>query len=63
MDRKYKFSWELLGDLELGRPNLGPYARIEMYRLMQYAFRDVLEVFCGTEKADELFLGIIYLTP
>ena len=57
MDRKYKFPWELLGDLELGRPNLGPYARIEMYRLMQYAFRDVLEVFCGTEKADELFFA------
>ena len=40
--RKYKCSWELLGNLEEGRPNLGPYARVEIYRLMQFAFRDVL---------------------
>ncbi len=55
MNRKYKFSWDLLGDLEIGRPNLGPYARVEIYRLMQFAFRDVLEVEFGTEKADEIF--------
>jgi hypothetical protein len=23
-DGKYKFSWDLLGDIALGRPNLGP---------------------------------------
>jgi hypothetical protein len=28
-DRKYEFSWSLLGDLELGRPNLGPHTRLE----------------------------------
>ncbi len=53
--RKYKFSWELLGNLEEGRPNLGPYARVEVYRLMQFAFRDVLESNYGTEAADKLF--------
>ena len=53
--RKYKFSWELLGNLEEGRPNLGPYARVEVYRLMQFAFRDVLESSYGTEAADKLF--------
>jgi hypothetical protein len=31
-DRKYRFSWELLGDLEAGRPNLGPFTRIEVAR-------------------------------
>ncbi|WP_291329854.1 V4R domain-containing protein [Desulfovibrio sp. UCD-KL4C] len=54
-ERKYKFSWDLIGDLELGRPNLGPYARLEVYRLMQFSFRDILEKNYGTEKADELF--------
>ncbi len=54
-DRKYKFSWDLLGDLKLGRPNLGSSTRIEVYRLMQFIFRDVLEGHFGTEKTDQLF--------
>ena len=53
--RKYEFSWDLLGDVEVGRPNLGPSTRIEIYRLMQFAFRDILEREMGTEKADEIF--------
>ena len=32
-ERKYRFSWDLLGDLELGRPNLGNTTRVEVYRL------------------------------
>ena len=32
--QKYKFNWELLGDVEGGRPNLGPMVRTEVYRLM-----------------------------
>ena len=55
MDRKYKFSWDLLGDLSVGRPNLGTSVRVEVYRLMQFAFRDLLESEFGTEKTDELF--------
>ena len=31
MDGKYAFSWDLLGDLELGRPNLGNKTRLEVY--------------------------------
>ena len=38
MDRKYAFDWNLLGDLKLGRPNLGPQMRLEVYRLMQFCF-------------------------
>ena len=53
--RKYQFSWDLIGDLVSGRPNLGPFARLEMYRLMQFTFRDVLEQCLGSEKADEIF--------
>lgn len=55
MDRKYEFSWDLLGNLDVGRPNLGPYTRVEVYRLMQFTFRDVLERKFSTEVADEVF--------
>lgn len=54
-ERRYSFSWDLLGNLDEGRPNLGKKIRLEVYRLMQYTFRDVLEQDLGTEKADEIF--------
>lgn len=54
-ERKYEFSWDLLGNVELGRPNLGNSTRIEVYRLMQFSFRDIMEQHLGTDKADELF--------
>jgi predicted hydrocarbon binding protein len=53
--RKYAFTWDLIGDIQLGRPNLGPTTRIEAYRLLQYAFRDVLEQRYGTKAADDIF--------
>ncbi|MEZ4528687.1 MAG: V4R domain-containing protein [Desulfobacterales bacterium] len=53
--RKYRFNWELLGDIELGRPNLGKMTRLEVYRLMQFCFRDVMEQHLGTEKTDQIF--------
>jgi len=55
MDKKYAFSWDLIGDLKLGRPNLGPSMRVEVYRLMQFTLRDVLEAEFGTAKSDEVF--------
>lgn len=54
-DLQYQFSWDLLGDIQLGRPNLGATARLEVYRLMQFTLRDVLEKAFGAEKADGLF--------
>ncbi len=53
--RKYKFSWDLLGDIQLGRPNLGNTTRLEIYRLMQFCFRDVIEQKFGSAQADEIF--------
>jgi len=38
----YRFKWKDLGDIYAGRPNLGATADISVYRLMQYALRDVL---------------------
>jgi uncharacterized protein len=54
-ERKYQFSWDLLGNIELGRPNLGNHTRLEAYRLMQFTFRDVLEKHLGSEEADAVF--------
>jgi predicted hydrocarbon binding protein len=54
-DRKYKFTWDLLGDIALGRPNLGPTTRLEVYRLMQFTFRDVMEQYLGTDMSDKIF--------
>ena len=54
-NRKYAFTWDLLGDLEMGRPNLGHFARVEVYRLMQFTLRDVIEAHFGTEEADKVF--------
>jgi uncharacterized protein len=53
--RKYQFHWGLIGDIGLGRPNLGHFVDIALYRLMQFTFRDVLEQDLGTGKTDELF--------
>ena len=54
-ERKYKFSWDLLGDIQLGRPNLGNSTRLEIYRLMQFCFRDVIEQKFGSQRTDEIF--------
>jgi uncharacterized protein len=37
-----KFKWDMLGDIRLGRPNLGSTVELSMYRLKQYTIRDVL---------------------
>ena len=59
--RKYEFSWDLLGDVDLGRPNLGALTRLEVYRLMQFCFRDVIEKAHGSEEADRIFYQAGYL--
>lgn len=53
--RKYLFSWDLIGNIDLGRPNLGRATSLEVYRLMQFCFRDVMEQELGTVKTDRLF--------
>ena len=56
--RKYQFSWGLLGDVALGRPNLGPNTRLEVYRRMQFCFRDVMERGLGTDETDRFFMKL-----
>jgi predicted hydrocarbon binding protein len=53
----YTFSWEDLGDLELGRPNLGSMTSVVCYRLMEYTFKEVLCREFGSEKACDIFIA------
>jgi predicted hydrocarbon binding protein len=54
-ERKYQFHWGLIGDIALGRPNLGHSTNVEMYRLMEFTFRDVMEQEIGSVKTDHVF--------
>ena len=53
--RKYGFNWELIGDIKTGRPNIGNDVGLELYRLMQFTLRDVIEQTHGADEADRLF--------
>jgi hypothetical protein len=52
---KKEFSWEDLGNIQLGRPNLGQNVPVEVYRLFLYTIKDTLVKTAGVEKATELF--------
>lgn len=56
LNSKYNFKWEDLGDIALGRPNLGTNTHVAVYRLMQYTMRDALEKQLGPEKTNNLFI-------
>lgn len=54
--RKYKFLWEhtIGNDMDSARPSLGQTTTLEVYRLFQFALRDVLEQHYGTQTSDDL---------
>jgi predicted hydrocarbon binding protein len=52
----HKFTWQDLGDIETGRPNLGLKVPVLAYRLQQYTLRDVVIRELGVEKANEIFV-------
>lgn len=49
------FEWNMLGDIEEGRPNLGSTMDVSVYRLMQFTLRDVLIKNYGVEATDRVF--------
>lgn len=53
---EYQFQWKDLGNIEEGRPNLGPTTSVSVYRLMQYTLRDVLITRYGVQTANELLV-------
>jgi predicted hydrocarbon binding protein len=52
---KYTFKWSDIGDISLGRPNLGNSTSVAVYRLMQYTMKSVLNKRFGSEMANEMF--------
>jgi predicted hydrocarbon binding protein len=61
MDRNYEFNWDIIGDIDEGRPNLCDKVNLTLYRLMQYTFRDVTEQKLGTEVCNQLFYDAGYI--
>ena len=49
------FKWTMLGQIDLGRPNLGFTTDVAVYRLMQFTLRDVLIRQYGVAAADKTF--------
>ena len=50
-----QFDWSMLGDVALGRPNLGRGTDVIVYRLMQFTLRDILIREIGVERAEKIF--------
>ncbi|MFC2111605.1 4-vinyl reductase, partial [Bacteroidota bacterium] len=53
---KYNFKWKDIGDIELGRPNLGKTTYVGVYRLMQYTMRAVLENRYGNDETKKILI-------
>ncbi|MCL2889624.1 MAG: 4-vinyl reductase [Eggerthellaceae bacterium] len=54
---RYQFTWDLIGDIAEGRANLGDQVGVDVYRLMQFTLRAVIEEKYGTEVTDEIFFA------
>ena len=50
-----RFDWGMIGDIGLGRPNLGPTTDVGVYRLMQFTLRDVLIAEFDVATADRIY--------
>ena len=51
-DRQHlNFKWDKLGNIALGRPNLGEEVPVAVYRLFEYSMGDVLAHELGAERA------------
>ena len=50
-----QFDWSMIGDIAVGRPNLGDTMNVSVYRLMQFTMRDVMIAELGVTKTDRLF--------
>jgi predicted hydrocarbon binding protein len=49
-----EFSWDQIGDIQLGRPNLGPQAPVAVYRLLLFSLRHALVAEHGEDAAARL---------
>ncbi|QTA91655.1 V4R domain-containing protein [Desulfonema magnum] len=53
--QELQFSWNDLGNIREGRPNLGDTTSVTAYRLMQYTLRDVLIKQFGPQAAGNIY--------
>lgn len=53
--RPYSFKWKDLGNIGVGRPNLGKNTSVVVYRLMQFSLRSTFLKEFGAEQANEIF--------
>ena len=49
-----EFEWNMIGDIGMGRPNLGNTMDVAVYRLMQFTMRDVMIKKFGVGVADQI---------
>lgn len=49
---EYNFDWNRLGDIGVGRENLGHDMPVAVYRLLQFTMKDVLKYRYGAETAE-----------
>ena len=52
---EFKFEWSHLGDIKVGRPNLGPKTSVAVYRLMQFTLRDAAIRHTDVETTRKIF--------
>lgn len=53
--KSLQFDWSHLGDIEWGRPNLGPQTTVAVYRLMQFTLRDAIITHTDVATANRIF--------
>ncbi|MGV1098881.1 V4R domain-containing protein [Thiovibrio sp. JS02] len=53
--KTFQFEWAHLGDIEWGRPNLGPKTSVAIYRLMQFTLRDAIIKHTDVETTNRIF--------
>lgn len=51
----YQLQWNVLGNIEEGRENLGSSMPVAVYRLMEYSMREALETEYGKEASADIF--------
>jgi hypothetical protein len=50
-----QFTWDMIGDITEGRPNLGNMVEVSVYRLMQFTLREILINNFDVKTADKIF--------
>jgi len=60
-DKRKVFDWGSLGDIKLGRGDLGEEMPVIVYRLMQFTLLDALSTELGLTKANDMFRHAGYL--